>query len=124
MTKRIRLRHSAAVEALAIFARREMKLLFKNAAQVDAGPKPAFFGNDLKRIRGLLQKLSCGGQARFGDITGRRYTDVTREHAGEIARTHGDPFGQPFDAQICGEVLQDQLCSSLTGPVAPDCSSL
>ena len=95
------------MEALAIFARREMMLLFKNAAQVDAGPKPAFFGNDLKRIRGLLQKLSCGGQARFGDITGRRYTDVTREHAGEIARTHGDPFGQPFDAQICGEVLQD-----------------
>lgn len=61
MTKRIILRHSAAVEALAVFARREMKLLFKNAAQVDAGTKPAFFGNDLKRILGLLQKLSGGG---------------------------------------------------------------
>ena len=95
------------MEALAVFARREMKLLFKNAAQVDAGTKPAFFGNDLKRSLGLLQKLSGGGQARFGDITGRRHAHVTREHAGEIARAHGDPFGQPFDAQICGEVLQD-----------------
>lgn len=87
-------------------------------------PNPLFFGNDLKRITGLLQKLSGGGQTRFGDITGRRHAHVTREHAGEIARAHGDPFGQPFDAQICGEVLQDQLCSSLTGPVAPDCSRL
>jgi hypothetical protein len=55
------------VEALAVLAGREVKLFLKDAAQVNAGAKPALLGNALKGSR--VCSSSWRAAARRASVT-------------------------------------------------------
>ena len=88
-----------------------------------AVPKPTRGGDGRHRLVGVLELAPGRGDARGGDVTGRRDADLGGEAAQEVALAHGDPRGQPAEPVVVGGVGVDQLLGAadrlVAGPPAP-----
>jgi hypothetical protein len=80
---------------------------FEDTPQIEAIAETAGEGNLLNACRALFQTLSGAVQTPFFDKFGRRNTGLTREHAGKVSWTHGNPFGQFLNGKIFRQIFQD-----------------
>src|SRR3954469_18181705 len=102
-----------AAEPAAVLGRAHAQRPQEGAAHGLRGPEPAR-GRDRRDGFGrLLEPAARRLDPHLLDVAGHGGADLLAEHAGQVARAHGRPLGQPIDRAVLGHVVGDPL---LKGP--------